>query len=176
MTQPIFKVYSRDGEEYVPARKTAKSAAYDIFLTEDLEMSPGSSRMINTGIVIDPCEHDEPIAYFLMPRSSSAKRGIYFLNTIGLIDGDYNGPKDELKIALASRPLEAHEYDEDTTSRLRFLKPELMKYMKKRDSTFKKGERIAQIVFFNPLLPTLEYSGAVKEDGESRGGFGSTGK
>jgi dUTPase len=151
---PEIIVYSDHGEDHVPAQATPRAAGYDIVCPYDVTIYPNTTHMLDTGLVIDASKFPDEIAYMLLPRSSSTKKNLVFGNTVGLIEPhEYCGPDDILKIALK------------TSSQSVPL-------------VLQKGERIAQIVFFEPLHPKLTYGGprTSHPGGENRGGFGGTGK
>jgi len=153
MSKKTFKVYSDYGQDYVPKRGSKGAAGYDITCPYDVTIHPHTTHMLDTGLVIDGRDVGD-VAYLLMPRSSASKKNLVFGNTIGLIEPqEYCGPDDILKVAIKT----------SSTSVPLILK---------------KGERIGQIVFFQPLHYDLEYCGprANHPGCESRGGFGSTGE
>jgi dUTPase len=89
------------------------------------------------------------------------KYTIMLINGVGLIDRDYAGPTDELKVMLYSAPLMY-----DGFGKARFHHSQAQK--------FKKGDRIAQLVFRKTEKFTLvEIDHAPASD---RGGLGSTGQ
>ena len=101
-----------------------------------------------------------PNYYFkIFIRSGLAiKNGISLANDVGIVDEDYCGPEDEVKIGLIR-----HYNPTD---------PEIDKPF-----MIKKGTRIAQIIFEQNRLTEVEWDEQDDPDfaGKSRGGFGSTG-
>ncbi len=77
---------------------------------------------------------------------------------MGIIDEDYCGPADEVKIGL-----------------IRHYNP--ADPLLQQPLVISKGSRIAQIIFEKNLLPDIEWEEQESIDfaGKSRGGFGSTG-
>jgi len=75
----------------LPARKTDGSVGYDICacLSEDVDIAPGDTHMIGTGLAIAlPAGH----AAFIYARSGlGIKHGIIPANCVGVIDPDYRG-------------------------------------------------------------------------------------
>src|SRR5207342_808670 len=64
----------------------------------DIEIPPRGIRLVGTGLVIAV-----PEGHFLgiFARSSTPlKRGLLVANGVGVIDPDYSGPTDEIKIQL----------------------------------------------------------------------------
>lgn len=82
----------------LPKYQTADSAGFDISPSVDSVIAPGSIAIIPTGLIIEA-----PPGYFLMisARSSlSVKKGLMLANGIGIIDRDFAGPNDEIKLLL----------------------------------------------------------------------------
>jgi dUTP pyrophosphatase len=128
----------------LPAYGTTGAAAFDLAAAEDVEIGPRQIKLVGTGLVIAV-----PEGHFLgiFARSSTPlKRGLVVANGVGVLDPDYCGPADELKIQLLNIT--------DTAI------------------TVSTGDRLAQgIVLQSPRVEFIE--GEVT--GPSRGGFGSTG-
>ena len=129
----------------LPVRGTPRSAGYDFFCPEDVQVLPGCTVKIKTGIkaYMQPGE-----VLMLFPRPSfGIQKGMVLANTVGVIDADYyNNEKNEGVIIIAIR----------NEGQIPF--------------TIAKGERFAQGVFL-PFLPTDQ--AAVLQD-ERKGGLGST--
>src|SRR5215204_5342165 len=82
----------------LPEFATAHAAGFDLAAAADTEIPPRSIRLIGTGLVIAV-----PEGYFLgiFARSSTPlKRGLMVANGVGVIDADYCGPTDEIKIQV----------------------------------------------------------------------------
>lgn len=128
----------------MPEYKTAGAVAFDITVPQGGTIRPGETIFFPTGLIIKV-----PDGYVLLiaPRSSNAKKQIRLGNGIGLIDQDYCGPTDELKLAL-------HNFG-------------------RASYVIKDGERVAQAM----LVPILRGEFVEVEEMKSpdRGGFGSTG-
>ena len=77
----------------LPARATRGSAGYDFYMPYDLEISPGSSVVIPTGI---RCKMAEGWVLQIFPRSSLGfKYRLQLDNTVGIIDSDYYNADNE---------------------------------------------------------------------------------
>ncbi len=63
-------------------------AGLDLYVLEDIEFSPGETKLIKLGI---SCQPKDGVSYFLMPRSSISKTSLRMSNSIGLIDAGYRG-------------------------------------------------------------------------------------
>jgi dUTP diphosphatase len=130
----------------LPEYQTPGAAGFDLAASEDVLVQPAAIALIPTGLVIHV-----PDGHFLgiFARSSTPlKRGLMVANGVGVIDGDYCGPDDEIKIQV-----------------LNFTAAPVQ---------VKSGDRIAQGL----LIPVAraewhEADGDLREG--SRGGFGATG-
>lgn len=96
----------------MPERSTVYSAGYDFYAPIDIEMLPGKTYTIPTGI---RCKINPEFVLFVLPRSSLGfKYGLRLRNTIGVIDSDYYNADNEGHIMLklvADQPLKIHEGD-----------------------------------------------------------------
>ena len=128
----------------LPAYSTDGAAGFDLAAAEDADIAPGQIKLVGTGLVFDV-----PDGHFLaiFARSSTPlKRGLVVANGVGVLDSDYSGATDELKIQLLN--------------------------VTKETVTINAGDRLAQgIVLQSPRVEFYEGDTAPV----SRGGFGSTG-
>ncbi len=151
------RVFRKHKDVPLPVKKTVKSAGLDIYSPVDVELKPGIPVVVPTGLIVEA-----PAGYFykLFIRSGlSIKNGVSLLNDVGIIDGDYCGPDDEIKVGL-----------------IRHLSPDEETNRKK--VVIKKGERFAQMIFEKIEFPEIEWDEQETPDfaGQTRGGFGSTGQ
>jgi len=82
----------------LPAYQTDGAAGFDLAASEDLIVEPGAIALVPTGLVIKV-----PDGYFLgiFARSSTPlRRGLIVSNGVGVIDADYCGANDEIKIQV----------------------------------------------------------------------------
>ena len=140
-----LKIKRLDAGVGLPQAATLRAAGFDLASAVDIEIPPRSIRLVGTGLVIAV-----PEGYFLgiFARSSTPlKRGLMVANGVGVVDADYCGPGDEIKVQL-----------------LNFTDAPVH---------VKRGDRLAQGI----VLPSLSIEwNEVEEMGEpTRGGFGSTG-
>ncbi|MBA3949335.1 MAG: dUTP diphosphatase [Acidobacteria bacterium] len=139
------RITRRDPSVVLPARETAGAAGFDLAASADITIAPRSIALVPTGLVIRV-----PDGYLLavFARSSTPlKRGLIVANGVGVIDSDYCGPDDEIKVQvynLTDTPVDV-----------------------------KKGDRLAQGIFLKYDVPEWE-EGEPSE--KTRGGFGSTGQ
>ena len=129
----------------LPQYATAESAAFDLAASEDVSIAPGEFTLVPTGLVIEV-----PHGMFLgvFARSSTPlKRGLMVANGVGVVDADYCGPADEIKVPIVNITGKA--------------------------VTVQRGDRIAQGIFLP--APQVEWEEADALRPASRGGFGSTG-
>ena len=129
----------------LPQYESDGAAAFDLAAAGDVTIQPGQVALIPTGLVIEV-----PPGMFLgiFARSSTPlKRGLIVANGVGIVDPDYCGPDDEVKIAVLNF----------TSAPVRVAA----------------GDRIAQGMLLPVNRVTWEETQVLRED--SRGGFGSTG-
>lgn len=82
----------------LPARATKGSAGYDFKSPMDIELKPGETIKIPTGI---RCKIDDGWVLKLYPRSSLGfKYRLQLDNTVGIIDSDYYGSNNEGHIMI----------------------------------------------------------------------------
>ena len=129
----------------LPEYQTAGAAAFDLAAAEDATIQPGEVVLIPTGLAVQV-----PPGFFLaiFARSSTPlKRGLMVANGVGVVDPDYSGPEDEVRIAVIN--------------------------VRTTPVAVARGERIAQgMVLPAPRVTWIE----VDDLGTpSRGGFGATG-
>jgi dUTP pyrophosphatase len=151
-----IRIYRKDKSIPLPQRQTERSVGLDVYSAADVSISAGQTVMVPTGLIIE----SPPDFYFKIHiRSGFAiKNGISLANDVGIVDEDYCGPDDEVRIGLIR-----HYNPADPDLQKPFL--------------IKKGTRIAQIIFERNALPEIEWEEQHNPNfaGKSRGGFGSTG-
>ena len=82
----------------LPKYETAGAAGFDLSASEEVVVQPGRVALIPTGLVIEV-----PAGHFLgvFARSSTPlRRGLMVGNGVGVIDEDYCGPNDEIKVQV----------------------------------------------------------------------------
>jgi dUTP pyrophosphatase len=142
---PRVRIHRLSPSAELPQYATTGAAGFDLAASEDLTIPPGRIALVPTGLVIEV-----PAGMFLgiFARSSTPlKRGLMVANGVGVVDSDYCGATDEVKIAV-----------------LNFTAAPV---------TVKTGDRIAQGI----LLPVtrVEWDESASPERAARGGFGSTG-
>ncbi len=129
----------------LPVYQTPESAGFDLAASEDTTIAPGQVALVPTGLVIEV-----PHGYFLgvFARSSTPlKRGLMVANGVGVVDPDYSGPEDEVKIEVVN--------------------------FTQAPVHVKQGDRIAQGLFVPVTQARWDEVAGMRP--ESRGGFGATG-
>lgn len=129
----------------LPRYETSGAAGFDLAASGDVTIGPGEMALVPTGLVIEV-----PAGLFLaiFARSSTPlKRGLMVANGVGVVDSDYCGATDEVKVAVIN-----------VTSTLVEVKT---------------GDRIAQGIFLP--APRVVWEEADEMQRQTRGGFGSTG-
>lgn len=135
-----------DPELPIPAYSKDGDAGADIVSAIDFTLEPGERKLVPTGMAIAM-----PNGYVCLvhPRSGLAiKHGVSIVNTPGTVDAGYRG---ELQVILINTdPKEA--------------------------VSFKRGDRIAQLVFQKVERALFEEVSELPESMRGDGGFGSTGR
>jgi dUTP pyrophosphatase len=129
----------------LPQYQTSGSAAFDLAASESITIAAGEVRLVPTGLVIEV-----PAGMFLgiFARSSTPlKRGLMVANGVGVVDSDYCGPQDEVKVAV-----------------INVTQTAVMVAV---------GDRIAQGIVLP--APRVEWDEVTDLRSDSRGGFGATG-
>lgn len=129
----------------LPQYESGGATAFDLITREDTIIEPGKIALVPSNVIV---KVPEGFALLLIPRSSlPRKKALVCPHSIGLIDQDYCGIEDELRVQvqnISSEPV-----------------------------TIERGERIAQGLFVKVEKASWE---EVEDHGEeTRGGFGSTG-
>lgn len=138
------KIKRIDGSLPLPAYATDGSVAFDLFSRQDTKINPGEIALVPANVII---ETPKGYALVLALRSSTPrKKGLLKPHGVGIIDQDYCGEGDELKIQV-------YNFTD---------KPVVVE----------RGERIAQGMFVK--IEKNEWEETDKM-GKTRGGFGSTG-
>lgn len=128
----------------IPQYQTPGSVGFDFHTIEDLVLAPGEFKLIRTGLAIGTPEN---YMLALVPRSSTyMKWALTMPNSIGVVDQDYSGDEDEVKIPVVN--------ESDGFTKI------------------SKGQRIAQGIFLSVGKFGFFECDSM---GESRSGFGSTG-
>ncbi len=130
----------------LPQYHTGGSVGFDLAANVDTTIQPKEIALIPTGLIIQT-----PPGYMLaiIARSSTPrKKGLTMPNAVGIIDQDYCGPEDELKIMV-------YNFTDQPV-------------------VVARGERIAQGLFIRVDIADWEEVDEIS--GSNRGGFGSTGK
>ena len=130
----------------LPAYATAGAAAFDLAASVDVVVPPRAIALVPTGLVVAV-----PAGHFLaiLARSSTPlKRGLMVANGVGVIDSDYCGPADEVKIQVINVTDEPVQVAA--------------------------GDRLAQGMVL--AAPRVTFEEVAASGTASRGGFGSTGR
>lgn len=130
----------------LPIYETNGSVGFDIIAREDIEIPPKGLAMIPSNLIVEvPQSHMLVIA----SRSSTPyKKGLMPPHGFGIIDHDYCGPEDEIRVLV-------YNFKEESVN-------------------VKRGEKIAQGVFVKIDKFEWEEQDSISSK-NSRGGFGSTG-
>jgi dUTP pyrophosphatase len=129
----------------LPVYETEGSVGFDILIRENSIVAPKSLALLPGNIIVET-----PEGYMLMiaSRSSTPKKGLTPPHGIGVIDNDYCGENDEVKVLV-------YNFTEEEVE-------------------IKRGDKLAQGIFVRVDKPEIIEVDEVKK--KSRGGFGSTNK
>lgn len=128
----------------LPVYETNGSVGFDIIARKETEVPPKEIKLIPGNIIVEV-----PKGYMLMVASRSStprKKGLTPPHGLGIIDHDYCGNEDEIKIQV-------YNFTDESV-------------------IVQKGEKIAQGVFIR--IDKLDWEEVDEMSDESRGGFGST--
>ena len=128
----------------LPKYETNGAVAFDLITRIDTVVEAGKIALIPSNVIVKV-----PQGYMLAlaSRSSSPiKKGLSTPHGIGIIDNDYHGPEDELKVQVYN--------------------------FTDKDITVARGDRVAQGVFIR--IDKVEFEEVEEINAPSRGGFGST--
>lgn len=130
----------------LPKYETDGSVGFDLLCRESAEIAPRSIVLIPANVIVET-----PPGYMLMVcmRSSTPRKfGLMMAQGLGIIDNDYCGEEDELKIQV-------YNFTDEPV-------------------TIERGSRIAQAIFVR--VDKAEWNEVDQMTSTSRGGFGSTDK
>lgn len=128
----------------LPKYETAGSVGFDLICRESASIAPHSIVLIPANVIVET-----PLGYMLMVclRSSTPRKlGLMMPQGVGIVDNDYCGEEDELKIQV-------YNFTEEVVN-------------------VERGSRIAQAIFVR--VGTVEWNEVEQMTATSRGGFGST--
>jgi dUTP pyrophosphatase len=83
-----------DNAAYLPKRANPTDAGADLRSTEKLEIYPGETKLIDSGVAV---KIPQGYGGFVFNRSGQGLKGIIVVNGVGVIDSDYRG---NIKIPL----------------------------------------------------------------------------
>ena len=138
------KIKRLDKNLPLPRYETAGSVGFDFVCRESVTIKPHSLGLIPANVIVET-----PPGYMLIVtlRSSTPRKlGLLIPHGVGVIDQDYCGEDDEIKIQVynfSSNPV-----------------------------TVERGDRIAQGIFVR--VDTAQWLEVDRIESETRGGFGST--
>lgn len=129
----------------LPSYHTHGAVGFDLITRETTVIAPKAVALVPGNVIV---KVPEGYALLILPRSSlPRKKGLVCPHSVGVIDQDYHGEKDEI----------------------------LVQVMNITDApvTVERGERIAQGMFVK--VERAEWAEVDGHGAETRGGFGSTG-
>lgn len=128
----------------LPEYHSKGAAAFDLVVRETMTVAPHAIALLPANVIV---KVPEGYALLILPRSSlPRKKSLIFPHSIGLIDQDYHGPKDEIHLQVQN--------------------------IGEAPVTVERGERLAQGLFVK--IDRAEWQEVSDHGAETRGGFGST--
>jgi dUTP pyrophosphatase len=144
MSLPI-QIQRLDTSLPLPQYQSTGAVGFDLITRETTTVEPGKIALVPGNVIV---KVPEGYMLLIVPRSSlPRKKGLMCPHSIGVIDQDYHGEKDEILVQVQNI----------TTAPV----------------TVERGERIAQGLFVK--IEKAEWEEVEGHGKESRGGFGSTG-
>jgi dUTP pyrophosphatase len=129
----------------LPQYQSIGAAAFDFVTRENTTIAPKAIGLVPGNVIV---KVPEGYALLVLPRSSlPRKKGLICPHSLGLIDQDYHGPKDEIFVQVQN--------------------------ITDQPITVERGERIAQGLFVK--IDRATFKEVDSHGAETRGGFGSTG-
>jgi dUTP pyrophosphatase len=134
-----------DPDVPLPAYAHPGDAGADLVTVEDVVLEPGERALVRTGLAL---ALPDGYAAFVHPRSGLGYRlGVSIVNTPGTVDAGYRG---EIQVLLVNHDL-------------------------RRRATFRRGERIAQLVVQRVERARFHVVDRLPGSDRGDGGYGSTG-
>lgn len=141
----IVKIKRIDKSLPLPIYHTKGSVGFDLVAREEVVLKKNEIKLVSLNVII---KTPKGYALHLMSRSSTPlKKGLIVANGVGLIDQDYSGDDDEIKIQFLN--------------------------VSGKTQKIEKGERLGQCVFVK--VGIAKFKEVSKMSSKSRGGHGSTG-
>jgi len=134
-----------DSSVPIPQYETSGAAGFDLASSVDMTVAPGQVTLVPTGLVIAVPEGH--VLGVFARSSTPLKRGLMVANGVGLVDSDYRGPADEIKIEVVN-----------------FTQAPVQ---------IRRGDRLAQGVILS--FVRADWQEQAEATAPTRGGFGSTG-
>jgi dUTP pyrophosphatase len=140
-----LKIRRLDRTIPLPVYATDDAAGFDLAAAQDMTVGPRTIALVRTGLVIEvPTGH----CLAIVARSSTPlKRGLMVANGVGIIDPDYAGPEDEVKIQVLN--------------------------ITDGEVQIRRGDRLAQGIILP--APRVRWQEVEEIRDVTRGGFGATG-
>jgi dUTP pyrophosphatase len=143
--EPDVLIRRLDPQMPLPAYAHPGDAGADLSAAEDVDLGPGERALVRTGVAI---ALPPGYAAFVHPRSGLGTRyGVTIVNAPGTVDAGYRG---EIKVTLLNTDRE-------------------------HPVSFKRGDRIAQLVIQRVARAAFREVTELPESARGEDGFGSTG-
>lgn len=167
-TEILAIPFEKDGEALTPDYANVGDAGMDIYALEDIDIEPGETKLVKTGIKIAV-----PLGYEIQVRPKSGislNSKMRIGNAPGTIDSQYRG---EIGIIVDNidPPIKDITYDFDEKHR-----PIITSILHGSPIHIAKGTKVAQLVISKVVSAHLYPVNKIEEiEGNRGGGFGSSG-
>ena len=129
----------------LPQHETEGAVGFDLVCREAVTVPPHEIRLIPANVIVAV-----PPGYMLMVAARSSlpvRKGLVVPNGVGVVDQDYHGPEDEIRVQVYN--------------------------LRDESVVVERGERLAQGILVR--VAQVEWDEVRDIQARSRGGFGSTG-
>ena len=144
------QLLNKSTEEFYQERMNHETdSGFDLYVPEETTIQPHQTVLVGMGVYCEPGYTQSTVkkGYYLYPRSSIYKTGLFLANSVGVIDFEYRG---EIKAALHN--------------------------LTDKPVTIKHGQRIVQVCMSDLSPFEVEFVDSLTETARGEGGFGSTDK
>ena len=152
------KIYRINKSNPLPTQSNDGDAGWDVYASKSVRFEPGQIKLIPLGII---AEAPKGYHFKLVLRSSTPlkKKGFTQPNAPGIIDSQYSGESDEIKLMLQAPDIDTLKANGGYES----------------DLFIEQGDRIAQLLLEKNYEIDWVEQDKPNFNKSSRGGFGSTG-
>lgn len=92
--EELYNLYTKKANEHNLATNENEhyNAGFDLFVPSETQINGGEVAFIKMGVKAEMIDHkNNPISYYMYPRSSISKTPLMVANHVGIIDSGYRG-------------------------------------------------------------------------------------